>query len=116
MPSTSADTTAGGNAAFATAPDSTAVGFLATAGDLNATATDPSAKPARAVRSRWVRDRWPIVVATVSVGNANLQRQIVRVLLWPQSTDAVNVAQLNTAMTDAVFNAISTSGGRRHQR
>ena len=83
-------------------------------------ARPPSARAAarpRTSRLRWAGDRSRTAAATVSVGNAGLQRQITNVAAGTLVSDAVNVGQLNTAMGAAALTAIANSAcAQRHQR
>ncbi|WP_249177931.1 YadA-like family protein [Burkholderia cenocepacia] len=90
-----------GNRASGTGTNSVAVGSGATAGNANAVALGAG--------SVTNRDN------TVSVGSAGQQRQITNVAAGTQNTDAVNLGQMNTALSTKVdntyFKVNSTAAG-----
>ncbi|MCA8003185.1 YadA-like family protein [Burkholderia metallica] len=117
-----------GNLAASTGANATAIGRFATAGAINATVLGGSAKAtgtnAVAVGQSAQADGLSAIglgfranaqadnsvalgvdsvanrTGTVSVGSATLQRQIVNVAAGTQATDAVNVAQLKSAIAN----------------
>ncbi|WP_208382103.1 YadA-like family protein, partial [Luteibacter sp. SG786] len=98
--------------AFATASNesTTAVGAFATASGAGSTAIGDSARALAANSVALGSGSLATRANTVSVGSAGNNRQITNVAAGTQTTDAVNLGQLNSALSSAFSGTSGTAG------